>query len=116
MAVHRLGEARQPRHHAVLMDANLACCVLAPRVAVHVAAEDQTDAVSSEILVNFDEFFGDLPWLLHPQSRMCPRARVGSRFRPNHCGLVEIKRLRSWPRIVSTNYKPHALHRPRALP
>src|SRR5438876_767384 len=74
MAVHRLGEARQPRHHAVLMDANLACCVLAPRVAVHVAAEDQTDAVSSEILVNFDEFFGDLPGF-SSRSLGCARAR-----------------------------------------
>src|SRR5258708_24961030 len=60
MSVHSLGEAREPRHHAVFVDANLARCVLAPRVAVHVAAEYQADLVSSEILINIDEFVGDL--------------------------------------------------------
>jgi len=60
------------------VDANLACCVLAPGVAVHVAAEDQTDAVSSEILVNFDEFVGDLPGF-SSRSLGCARAHESVR-------------------------------------
>src|SRR6478752_448630 len=61
MPVHSLGETREPWHHAVLVDADLARCVLATRVAVHVTAEYQTDPVSSEILVDLDESVGDLP-------------------------------------------------------
>jgi hypothetical protein len=61
MAVNSLGEAGEPGHHAVFVDAHLARCVLASRMAVHVAAEDQANPVSSEILIDCDEFVGDLP-------------------------------------------------------
>src|SRR2546428_12054254 len=47
---------------------------------------------------------------------MCPRARLGSRFRPDQCDLVEIERRRSWSRIVSINSQWHALRRRQAAP
>ena len=59
--VHQTGE---PRQHAVVVDANLAGRVPAPRMAEHVAGQDQADLVRRERLVDLDEVVGDL-------SRVC---------------------------------------------
>src|SRR5580704_18009859 len=60
MAMNRLDQAREAMHHPVLVDADLACRVLAAWVAEHVAAENETDLVSSQRLVNGDQLVSDL--------------------------------------------------------
>ena len=54
-------EAFEPRNHAVLVDTDLPRRIAPAQVAEHVAAEDQTDPVSSQRLIHVDKVVSDFP-------------------------------------------------------
>ena len=90
VAVHGLDQAPEPWQHAVLVDAHLAQRVATSRIAEHVAAQDQTNLVSSQLLIDFDQLVGDLARVARSGFRgACPDDSIRGGHRSDPAGLKQ---------------------------